>query len=113
MLVERERDASGTKRDVAVREEEEEEKRMAKEGERTEGTTREEEEEEKGMTKEGERTEGTRGRKRGNPKKGDTNAVVSGNRVRILLQNNVKIVFANTNAIVSKTVLVSPYSFQF
>jgi len=34
------------------------------------GTSREENEEEKGMAKEGDRIEGTRGRKRGNPKKG-------------------------------------------
>ena len=34
------------------------------------GTAREEEEEEKGMAKEGDRIEGMRGRKRGNPKKG-------------------------------------------
>jgi len=54
-----------------------------------EGTAREEEEEEKGMANESERTEGTRGRKRGNPKKGDTNTVVSGNRVCMWDTNTV------------------------
>jgi len=47
---------------------------------------REEEEEEKEMTKEGERTEGTRGAKRGNLKKGGYKYGC------ILLQNNLKVV---------------------
>jgi len=52
----------------------------------------EEEEEKKKMTKEGERTEVMQGRKSGIPKRGDTNVVVSRNCIHIFLQNNLKIV---------------------